>query len=222
MRSFTAHRLGCIAYGDAHALQERLVEARKAGTLGDTVLLLEHPKVITMGRKASREHILMSGEALREGGYELHETGRGGDVTFHGPGQLVVYPIIDLKPDREDVRRYVRDLEETMIRVCADYGVNAERSEGLNGTWVGQRKVGAVGVRISQWVTMHGMALNVNTDLSSFAAIVPCGITDRGVTSLSQELQRPLAFDEVADKTVRHFARLFDAELVLRDGPPEL
>jgi lipoyl(octanoyl) transferase len=222
MRTFTAHRLGRIAYADAHALQERLVEARKAGTLGDTVLLLEHPKVITMGRKASREHILMSGDALREGGYDLHETGRGGDVTFHGPGQLVVYPIIDLKPDREDVRRYVRDLEETMIRVCADYGVSAERSEGLNGTWVGQRKVGAVGVRISQWVTMHGMALNVNTDLRSFAAIVPCGIADRGVTSLSEELHRALPFDEVADKTVRHFARLFDAELVLRDGPPEL
>jgi lipoyl(octanoyl) transferase len=222
MRLFTAHRLGRIAYADAHALQERLVEARKAGTLGDTVLLLEHPKVITMGRKASREHILMSGEALSEGGYEVHETGRGGDVTFHGPGQLVVYPIIDLKPDREDVRQYVRDLEETMIRVCADYGINAERSEGLNGTWVGTRKVGAVGVRISQWVTMHGMALNVNTDLASFAAIVPCGIADRGVTSLSQELGRTLSFEEVTDKTARHFAARFGAELVLRDGPPEL
>lgn len=222
MRSFTAHRLGRIAYADAHALQERLVEARKAGRLGDTMLLLEHPKVITLGRKASREHILMSDEALSESGYELHETGRGGDVTFHGPGQLVIYPIIDLKPDREDVRRYVRDLEETMIRVCADYGVTAQRSEGLNGTWVGTRKVGAVGVRISQWVTMHGMALNVNTDLASFAAIVPCGIADRGVTSLSQELGRALSFEEVTDQAARHFASLFGAELVLRDGPPQL
>lgn len=222
MRTFTAHRLGQLAYADAHALQERLVEARKGGALGDTLLLLEHPKVITMGRKASREHILLSDEALGERGYAVHETGRGGDVTFHGPGQLVVYPIIDLKPDREDVRRYVRDLEETMIRVCGDYGVSAERSAGLNGTWVGTRKVGAVGVRISQWVTMHGMALNVNTDLGSFAAIVPCGIADRGVTSLAQELGRPLDLDEVAGRTARHFADLFDAQLIVRDGPPEL
>jgi lipoyl(octanoyl) transferase len=222
MRTFTAHRLGQIAYADAHALQERLVEARKAGTLGDTVLLLEHPKVITMGRKASREHILLSEQALGERGYTLHETGRGGDVTFHGPGQLVVYPIIDLKPDREDVRRYVRELEETMIRVCAEYGLSAARSDGLNGTWIGTRKVGAVGVRISQWVTMHGMAINVNTDLSSFAAIVPCGIADRGVTSLAQELGHSLPFDEVADKAAQHFASLFGAQLIMRDGLPEL
>jgi lipoyl(octanoyl) transferase len=222
MRKLTAHRLGLLAYADAHALQERLVEARKAGAVGDTVLLLEHPKVITLGRRASRDHVLLSGQALSQSGYELHETGRGGDVTFHGPGQLVVYPIVDLKPDREDVRRYVRDLEESMIRVCADYGLSARRIEGLNGTWIGERKVGAVGVRISQWVTMHGLALNVNTDLSSFSAIVPCGITDRGVTSLSHELQRPLALPDVEERTVRHLATLLDAELVLRDGPPEL
>lgn len=222
MRSLTAYRLGRIAYAEAHALQERLVEARKAGAVGDTLLLLEHPNVITLGRAAKREHVLFSGEQLTAGGYDLHETGRGGDVTFHGPGQLVAYPIVDLKPDRQDVRRYVRDLEETMIRVCADYGLGAGRIDGLNGAWIGERKVGAVGVRISQWVTMHGFALNVNTDLSSFSAIVPCGIGDRGVTSLGHELGRALALEEVEERVVRHFSALLEAEPQLRGAPPEL
>lgn len=222
MRSLTAYRLGRIAYAEAHALQERLVEARKTGAVGDTLLLLEHPNVITLGRAAKREHVLLSGDQLSAGGYALHETGRGGDVTFHGPGQLVAYPIVDLKPDRQDVRRYVRDLEETMIRVCADYGLGAQRVDGLNGAWIGERKVGAVGVRISQWVTMHGFALNVNTDLRSFSAIVPCGIADRGVTSLRGELGRDLTLAEVEERVVRHFAALFGAEPSLRSGPPEL
>jgi lipoyl(octanoyl) transferase len=220
MRSFTAHRLGTVHYAEAHALQERLVLARQNETLGDTVLLLEHPKVITLGRAAKQEHVLVAGPALQDQGYELHETGRGGDVTFHGPGQLVMYPIVDLKPDREDVRRYVRDLEEAMIRTCADYGVHAVRSEGLNGAWVGDNKIGAVGVRISRWVTMHGLALNVNTDLAGFGAIVPCGIAGRGVTSLQRELGGVTSLDEVAERCVGHFATLFNAKLTLVDGPP--
>jgi lipoyl(octanoyl) transferase len=222
MRSLTAYRLGRIAYAEAHALQERLVEARKTGAVGDTLLLLEHPNVITLGRAAKREHVLLSGAQLSAGGYDLHETGRGGDVTFHGPGQLVAYPIVDLKPDRQDVRRYVRDLEETMIRVCADYELGARRIDGLNGAWIGDRKVGAVGVRISQWVTMHGFALNVNTDLRSFSAIVPCGIGDRGVTSLGHELGRVLALDQVEEQVVRHFSTLLEAEPRLCNGRPEL
>jgi lipoyl(octanoyl) transferase len=222
MRAITAYRLGLVPYASAHALQERLVEARKAGAIGDTLLLLEHPKVITLGRKASLEHVLWSRESLSAQGYALHETGRGGDVTFHGPGQLVAYPILDLKPDREDVRRYVRELEETMIRVCADYGLLAGRSDGLNGACIGQRKVGAIGVRISQWVTMHGFALNVNTELDAFSAIVPCGIANRGVTSLQGELGRAIALAEVEDHVAAHFATLFDADVSLRDGAPEL
>jgi lipoyl(octanoyl) transferase len=222
MRRLTAYRLGRVPYADALALQERLVEARKAGRIGDTLLLLEHPKVITLGRRAKTENILLTGEALRESGYELFETGRGGDVTFHGPGQLVGYPIVDLNPDRLDVRRYVRDLEETMIQVCADYGLTATRSEGFNGTWIGNRKVGAVGVRISQWVTMHGFALNVCTELAAFSAIVPCGISDRGVTSLTAELGRELSLAEVEPRAAAHFARLFDAELTLHSGAPDL
>lgn len=217
MRHVTAYRLGRVPYADAHALQERLVEERKAERVGDSLLLLEHPKVITLGRRANTENILFSREALEQSGYELFETGRGGDVTFHGPGQLVGYPIVDLKPDRLDVRRYVRDLEETMIRVCADYGLSAARSEGFNGTWIGNRKVGAVGVRISQWVTMHGFALNVSTELSAFSAIVPCGIADRGVTSLSTELERDVEIAEVEERVAFHFARLFEAELAFAD-----
>jgi lipoyl(octanoyl) transferase len=223
MRVVTAYRLGLVPYESAHALQERLVEARKAGAIGDTLLLLEHPKVITLGRnKASREHVLLSQEALAAGGYQLFETGRGGDVTFHGPGQLVAYPILDLKPDREDVRRYVRELEETMIRVCADYGLAATRSEGMNGAWIGERKVGAIGVRISQWVTMHGFALNVNTELAAFSAIVPCGIQGRGVTSLAGELGRTVPLSEVEGRVIAHFAALFDADVALSTSMPEL
>ena len=222
MRSLTAYRLGQVPYAEAHALQQRLVEARKVNAVGDCLLLLEHPKVITLGRRANRQHILLSDEALSADGYDVHETGRGGDVTFHGPGQLVVYPIVDLKPDRQDVRRYVRDLEETMIRVCAEYGLTAHRMDGLNGTWIGERKVGAVGVRISEWVTMHGFALNVNTDLAAFSAILPCGIADRGVTSLAHELSARLAASEAEEHVARHFAQLFDAELAFQNGPPEL
>lgn len=221
-RSLTVHRLGCIAYAAAHALQERLVDARKEGAIGDTLLLLEHPKVITLGRAAKREHLLLDEAALRERGYEVFETGRGGDVTFHGPGQLVAYPIVDLKPERADVRRYVSDLEETMIRVCADYGVAARRVEKLNGAWVGARKVGAVGVRISRWVTMHGFALNVTTALESFAAIVPCGIRDRGVTSLRAELGRDVAQAEVEQRAATHLAEILGATLHFASALPAL
>jgi lipoyl(octanoyl) transferase len=218
-RSLTAHRLGRVAYADAHALQERLVEARKQGRIGDVILLLEHPKVITLGRAAKRENVLLGEQALAENGYELFETGRGGDVTFHGPGQLVAYPIIDLN-DRPDVRKYVRTLEETMIQVCADHGIVATRSDGFNGTWVGERKVGAVGVRISRWITMHGFALNVNTQLSDFSAIVACGIKDRGVTSLSELVGRPLELAEVETRAAQHFAAQHDAAVTFVNGPP--
>lgn len=220
-RSLKVYRLGQIPYGEAHALQERLVEARKQDRISDTLLLLSHNKVITLGRAAKASNILLSDEALKAQGYEVFETGRGGDVTFHGPGQLVAYPIIDLKPDRVDVRRYVGDLEETMIRICGDYGLSAGRVAGLNGAWIEDRKVGAVGVRISRWVTMHGFALNVCTDLRLFSAIVPCGIQDRGVTSLSRELGREIGLGEVEEKAAKHFAERIEADLTFCDGVPD-
>ena len=208
-------RLGTIDYQAALDLQAQLVERRKQGLIPDQLLLLEHPPVITLGvrTRSDRSHVLESEAALAAKGVGLFETGRGGDVTYHGPGQLVGYPIVDLKPDRCDVHRYVRDLEEVLIRAVDAFGVRAGRIEGLTGIWVGDQKLAAIGVRISRWVTSHGFALNVNTDLSHFGLIVPCGITDKGVTSLERLLGHALPMDEVAETVARQFAALFSAEL---------
>lgn len=202
-----------MGYAQALALQEELHTARVAGRIGDTLLLLEHDPVITWGRAGKKEHLHTPGDRLTGLGIELYDTGRGGDVTFHGPGQLVAYPIIDLKPDRCDVRRYVRDLEETMIQTARDLGLEAHRRDGLNGAWIADRKLGSVGVRISRWVTMHGVALNVSTDLSYFEHIVPCGIANCEMTSLSRELGRPVALAAIEAAFTTHFAQIFDRQM---------
>jgi lipoyl(octanoyl) transferase len=208
----TVQRLGIVPYADALELQTRLVEDRKSGRVGDQLLLLEHPPVITLGVKTrnDRSHILAASEVLDRDGVQVFESGRGGDVTYHGPGQLVGYPILDLRPDRCDVHRYVRDIEEVMIRTAAAFGVSAGRIAGLTGAWVGDNKLAAIGVRISRWITSHGFAFNVSTDLSHFDFIVPCGLTDRGVTSLERELGRNVAMAEVEDALVAAFAQVFD------------
>jgi len=190
------------------------VTERQAGAIPDTLLLLEHDPVFTMGRNAVAQHVLFPQEVLRQRGYAVFETGRGGDVTYHGPGQVVGYPILDLSPDRRDVHRYVRDLEEVMIRAAADFGVTGSRIPGLTGVWVGDEKIGAIGVRIARWVTSHGFAFNVATDLSPFDLIVPCGIRGRGVTSL-QKLGRPATVAEVMDRLAYHLAAVFDRRLIL-------
>ena len=221
-RPLTVQRLGRIAYGDALELQQGLLEQRVAQTTSDTLLLLEHePAVITLGRGAKAENVLQSREALAALGIELHESGRGGDVTYHGPGQLVAYPILDLSPDRRDVRKYVRALEEVMIRVAQSYGLTATRVEGLNGAWIGNNKLGAVGVRISRWVTMHGLALNVSTALDAFDLIVPCGIKDRGVTSLERELGHRVSMDEVMGLLIEAFEEVLDLQAVELTLDPE-
>jgi len=212
--------LGTVDYAEAHRLQRELQAKRIAGETNDIVLLLEHPPVLTMGRSAKEQHIIAAPDVLAARGISVHEVGRGGDVTYHGPGQLVAYPIIDLKPDRRDVRKYMWSLEETMIRTCADFGLSAERVAGLNGAWIGERKVGAVGVRISRWVTMHGLALNASSDLSHFELIVPCGIADKAVTSLSAELGRTVGVPDVLGPLARHFARLYDADVEWTDRLP--
>ena len=215
MRSpLLVRRLGRVPYAEGLQIQEQLVAERQAGRIVDVLLLLEHEPVFTMGRNAQAANVLLSKDALEAKGFQLFETGRGGDVTYHGPGQVVGYPILELPTERRDVHRYVRDLEEVMIRACADYGVAAERIAGKTGVWVGTDKVGAIGVRIARWVTSHGFALNVASDLGPFALIVPCGIRDHGVTSLSKLVGRSLPPDEVADRLAAHFAAVFDLETV--------
>ena len=204
-------RLGRMPYAEALAMQRELVEERRAGRIGDLLLLVEHPHVLTLGVRGDggRSHILAPAERLTALDVAVHEAGRGGDITYHGPGQIVGYPIIDLKPDRCDVHRYVRDLEEVLIRVAADYGIEAGRVVGLTGVWVEGEKLAAIGVRIARWITSHGFALNVSTDLDFFKLIVPCGIVDRGVTSLTALLGRPLDAHDVEDHVIDHFAEVF-------------
>jgi lipoyl(octanoyl) transferase len=212
VRELEVRRLRLIGYQEALELQRELVEERRANRIPDLLLLLQHPPVITLGVRSetARANVVATSERLAELGIEVHETGRGGDVTYHGPGQVVGYPILDLRPDRCDVHKYVRDLEEVMIRTCADYGIAAGRIAGLTGTWVGAEKIGAIGIRISRWITSHGFAFNVRTDLDHFKLIVPCGISDRGVTSLERLTGRTIALDAVEDALVRRFSEVFE------------
>ncbi len=212
-------RLGRVSYEDGLALQAKLVEERRAGAIPDTLLLLEHPPVITLGVKTRQgpKHIVATPAELAREGVTVHESGRGGDVTYHGPGQLVGYPILDLAPDRKDVHRYVRDIEEVLIRAAAAFGIEAIRVKGLTGVWVApppgeggtEEKLAAIGVRISRWITSHGFALNVSTDLSHFNLIVPCGITDHGVTSLERRLGRPVTMAEAEAAVASAFRQVF-------------
>lgn len=199
----SVRRLGRVEYADGLELQRRFQEARRAGATGDTLLLLEHNPVITLGRAAKAANVLADASALAARGVELHETDRGGDVTFHGPGQVTGYLLFHLGPGKQDVRKYVRNVEEVVIRACAHFGVEVHREPRWPGVWVrdsklgGLRKIGAVGVHLSRWYTRHGFALNVNTDLSLFELIVPCGIREAGVTSLAAELGRAVPLAEV-------------------------
>ena len=213
MKPLDVRRLGRVPYQDALALQRVLVEDRRAGRVGDVLLLLEHPHVITLGTRtdSARSNVLATPARLAELGVELCDTGRGGDVTYHGPGQLVAYPILDLKPDRADVYNYVRNLEQVMIAASRTFGVEAGRIEGLTGAWVGGSKIGAIGVRISRWISSHGFAYNVNTDLDYFNLIIPCGIRDHGVTSLAKELGHSVELAAVEDATIDAFRQLIQA-----------
>jgi lipoyl(octanoyl) transferase len=210
--------LGLIGFADAFALQKRFVVARKADAIGDVLLLCEHPHVITLGRNGSREHLLASDRVLQQKGVEFHATNRGGDITYHGPGQIVGYPVLNLGAIRRDVVWYVRMLEEVMIRACADFGVAAGREVGKTGVWVATdsraaEKIGAIGVHISRWVTSHGFAFNTATDLRFFDLIVPCGITGRAATSLEKVLGRRVDRSEAAPRLIQHFGEVFGLEM---------
>ncbi len=209
--------LGLIGYAEAWALQKRIVAARKAAAIEDVLLVCEHPHVITQGRNGKREHLLASEHVLRQKGVEYYETSRGGDITYHGPGQLVGYPILNLGAIRRDVVWYVRMLEEAMIRATSEFGITAERVAGKTGIWVKsgdtEEKLAAIGVHISRWVTSHGFAYNVSTDLRYFDLIVPCGIADRKATSLEKLLGRSVEQEEVAQRIARHLGELFGLEM---------
>ena len=209
--------LGLIGYAEAWELQKRVVASRKAGAIADVLLLCEHPPVITLGRSGKRENLLASEHVLRQKGVEFHASDRGGDITYHGPGQIVGYPILNLGAIRRDVVWYVRMLEEAMIRATAEFGITAERVAGKTGIWVcagsTEEKLAAIGVRISRWVTSHGFAYNVSTDLRNFDLIVPCGIADRKATSLEKLLGRSVEEKEVAPRIAKHLGELLGLEM---------
>src|SRR5690606_19864250 len=214
-RALRARGLGTLEYGEGLRMQEALVRERRAGSISDQLLLLEHPHVITLGTSADPGHVLADEAQRRLMGISLFETGRGGDVTYHGPGQLVGYPILDLKPDRCDLHRYIRDIEESLIRALAGFGITAGRREGLTGVWVGDEKIAAIGVRVSSgWITSHGFALNVDPDLRYFGAIVPCGIRDHGVTSMARCGAEGLTPQDVARPVAASFAEVFGRDVV--------
>jgi len=209
--------LGLIGYAEAWELQKRVVASRKAGAIADVLLLCEHPPVITLGRSGKRENLLASEHVLRQKGVEFHASDRGGDITYHGPGQIVGYPILNLGAIRRDVVWYVRMLEEAMIRATAEFGITAERVAGKTGIWVRagstEEKLAAIGVRISRWVTSHGFAYNVSTDLRNFDLIVPCGIADRKATSLEKLLGRSVEQKEVAPRIAKHLGEVLGVEM---------
>jgi lipoyl(octanoyl) transferase len=213
-------QLGLVSYEDGLRLQRELVAQCKAGAIPDTLLLLEHPHVYTLGRNAKKENLLISAEQLAARGAQVFEIDRGGDVTYHGPGQLVGYPILDLANHRRDIAWYMRCLEEVLIEVVREYGVQAGRLGGAPGVWVGNDKLAAMGVHISRWVTSHGFAFNINTDLRYFDWIVPCGLRGKGVTSLQKLLGRPVEMDKVIERVVRHFGRVFELEMVEAAAAP--
>jgi lipoyl(octanoyl) transferase len=229
--------LGRITYAEGLDVQQQVIAARKQNLIGDTLLLLEHPPVITLGRNAHRSNVIVSDEFLQQRGIELHEINRGGDVTYHGPGQLVGYPIIDLRGDLPGKRGphlgpvdYVRLLEEVLIRTCGDFGVMAQRIAGRTGVWtmaggsIQEKKIAAIGVHVSQGVTSHGFALNVTTDLRDFDWIVPCGITDRQVASLELEADpaRQPTFENALNATARNFGRVFERQMLWCESLDEL
>ena len=206
--------LGRVRYADGLDLQEALVAERQQQRTVDVLLLLEHEPVFTTGRSAKGENMVTPPDVLRAKGFDVFEAGRGGDVTYHGPGQVVGYPILELPAERRDVHRYVRDLEDVMIRACADFGVTASRVSGMTGVWVGEEKIGSIGVRIARWVTSHGFALNVANDLAPFELVVPCGIQGRGVTSLARAAGHDVSVDAVKRRLAFHVAEVFGLEIV--------
>ena len=212
----TVYQLGRIGYREAYYLQEQLLKQRASGCIGNTLLILEHPPTITIGKSGKLQNILVSQEQLQNSGISIVSTDRGGDVTYHGPGQLIGYPIIDLRGGGRYIRQYVHDIEEVIIRTLSDFGIKGDRNESPPGVWVGNEQIAAIGLRIKMGVSMHGFALNVNTDLEKFSLINPCGCSDIKATSCSRLLSRKVLMKEVTTVLLAHFSEVFNSQIEIR------
>ncbi len=207
--------LGKIDYKEAWELQRNIFDQRYKNEIDDILLLLEHPQTYTLGKTADRQNLIGNEEFIRKNNISVYDIDRGGDITYHGPGQIVGYPIFNLNNWTKDTHKYLRALEEILIQTCADYGLTAERNTKYTGVWIEDRKIGAIGIKVSRWITMHGFAFNINTDLSLYNGIIPCGINDKGVTSLKKELRREIDIKEVKTKILNHTLKIFEYDRLM-------
>ena len=214
--------LNNIDYQEAWDLQKEILEMRVDEKINDILFLLEHPHTYTLGKVADKRNLIGSVDYLMQNKISVFDIDRGGDITYHGPGQIVGYPIIDLKKWKQDTHRYLRSLEEVIIKTCSEYGLKGVRDSKYTGVWIGDKKIAAIGIKVSRWVTMHGFAFNINTDLDFFSGIIPCGIVDKGVTSLKNELSKSIDISEVKEKLVNNFKNIFDYEDVIAISKDEL
>jgi len=207
--------LGFIYYKEAWDLQQEIHSKKVSGEIEDYLLLLEHPNTYTLGKTAHKENLIGSDEYLNQNQISVYEIDRGGDITYHGPGQIVGYPIIDLNNWFKDTHKYLRALEEVIIKTCSEYGLNCERNPKHTGVWIGDRKIAAIGIKVSRWITTHGFAFNVNTDLNLFNGIIPCGIQDKSVTSLREELDKEIDIQKIKEKLLKNFYDVFNYSKVI-------
>lgn len=221
-KTLTYCDLGFIDYKETWDLQQEIHSKRVSGEVEDFLFLLEHPNTYTLGKTAHRENLKGSKDYLRENQISVYDIDRGGDITYHGPGQIVGYPIIDLNNWFKDTHKYLRALEEVIIKTCSEYSLNCERNSKHTGVWLGDKKIAAIGIKVSRWVTMHGFAFNVNTDLNLFNGIIPCGIQDKSVTSLKQELNREIDIQEVKVKLLKNFTEIFEYTNVISRDKEEI
>ena len=208
-RTFDYCDLGLVDYKEAWDLQKKIFELRRGNQIPDTFFMLQHPHTYTLGKVADKSNLLSSEEQLKDAGVSVYEIDRGGDITYHGPGQIVGYPIISLSGWKEDTHLYLRSLEEIIIQTLSSYGIESGRNPKYTGVWIGDRKIAAIGIKVSRWITMHGFAFNINTDLSFFNGIIPCGIKEKEVTSLQKELGREIDIDEVKNILIEKFTEVF-------------
>jgi lipoyl(octanoyl) transferase len=212
-RNITYCDLGLIDYQEAWILQKEIFDLRYKNEISDVLFLLEHPNTYTLGKVADKNHLISSSQYLEENKISVYDIDRGGDITYHGPGQIVGYPIINLDEWERDTHKYLRALEEVIMRVCTEFGLIANRNSSYTGVWIGNKKIAAIGIKVSRWITMHGFAFNANTDLSLFQGIVPCGITDKEVTSLKKELGEELDLNHVKEMIFKYFIEVFNYDL---------